>query len=113
MSLATDGFSAMMSFLPMRRKAAEDTRKGCGASTRVVSGSRLRRARARPLTRQPAVRRAEKVLGNELAGGRLLIPQHHQHDKLELVQAERVAGRGQRALDHELAVLRVQDTGVF
>ena len=57
--------------------------------------------------------RAEKVLGDQAAGGRLLIPHHHQHDQLELFQRERVARGGERALDHQLARLWIEDARVL
>src|SRR5207249_11763213 len=55
---------------------------------------------------QPSVGRAEQILSEQLAGGGLLIPQHHQHDELELIERQRGAASGERALEHELARLR-------
>src|SRR5581483_10202303 len=67
------------------------------------------RARARALARLARMRRAEQVLGEQLACRRLLVPQHHQDDKLQLLERERVARRGESALEHHFPVLRAQD----
>src|SRR6185436_16764062 len=107
MSAATDGFSAMMSFLPMRRKAADDKCKPALAST---TGAEWRKSE---LARHPHPRRAEEVLRHEAARGRLLVPHHHQHDELELLQRQGLARRRERALEHELARLRSEDAGVL
>src|SRR5687768_10034260 len=110
MSPATDGFSAMMSFLSMPGERAEmisakpaQLQPG-GAFARVRA-----RARTRKSVRQAAVRGAEQILGEQPAGRRLLVPQHHQHDQLELVERQRAARSGERALGHQLARLRVED----
>src|SRR5262245_52534794 len=106
MSAATDGFSAMMSFLPMPRKAADDKCKQAPASTTGAP-------RQKGLARHARARRAEKILRHEAARGRVLVPHHHQHDELELLERERLAGGGERALDHQLARLRSQDSRVL
>src|SRR6185436_8436197 len=102
MSAATDGFSAMMSFLPMRRKAADDKCKRAPASTTGASW------RTRGLARQPGARRAEEILRHQAARGRLLIPHHHQHDQLELLA--RLRSEDARVLERheEAAALSVE-----
>src|SRR5574341_1819132 len=99
MSPATDGFSAMMSFLPMRRERPQRI-------PAKTSGEK-------PLAGHARARRGEKILGDEPAGRHLLIPQHHEHHKLELLEAERVAGSRERALDHELAGFGVENAGLL
>src|SRR5580765_8988006 len=107
MSAATGGFSAMMSFLPMRRKAADDKCKRAPASTTGASW------KTRGLARQPRAGRAEEILGHQAARGRLLIPHYHQHDQLELLKRQGLARRCERALDHQLARLRSEDARVL
>src|ERR1041385_246678 len=106
MSAATDGFSAMMSFLPMRRKAADDKCKRAPAQPPAGRG-------ASALARDPRARRAEEILRHEAARRRLLIPHHHQHDELQLLQRQRLARCRERALDHQLARLRIEDSWVL
>src|SRR6267142_2732847 len=108
MSAATDGFSAMMSFLPISRKAADDKCKRAPAST---TGASWRKTRG--LARQPRAGCAEEILRHQAARGRLLIPHHHQHDELELLQRQGLARRRERALDHQLAGLRSEDARVL
>src|SRR5882762_2987555 len=115
MSAATDGFSAMTSFLPIRRERPEMiSANGQAVQPRFAElreeNARARtRACARKLVGKPRVRRAEEVFGDEAAGGHLLVPQHYQHDELQLIQRQAVTGGGERALDHELASLRVEN----
>src|SRR5690349_20409697 len=109
MSFATDGFSAMMSFLLMRRKAADDKCNAAGLQLLAALHRSLRASRAPPrgaLVGQPAVLRREKILGHRLAARCLAVPEHHQHDQLELLDRENRARGGKRALDHQLAGLR-------
>src|SRR5262245_22279765 len=111
MSLATDGFSAMMSFLAMRRERPQMISANAPAlQPPGLSRARTRvRAREISLVRQPVLRAAEDFLGDELAGRRLLIPQHHQHDQLQLLDGQRSARCGEGTLQDELAVLRRED----
>src|SRR5688500_8698556 len=102
MSAATDGFSAMMSFLPMR-KGADDKCKPPPGSTGPAHG----------LAGQPRVGCAEKVLGDQPAGRCLLVPQHHEHDQLQLLERQRVARSGERALDDQLARAGAEDAGML
>src|SRR5216117_2855419 len=112
MSAATDGFSAMMSFLPMPRERPQMIIAKDYAVQPPRRAAFAIRARARTrssLVRQAAVRRAEQILGQELARRRLLIPEHHEDDQLHLVERECVTGGGERALEHQLARFRGQD----
>src|SRR5262245_26871237 len=99
MSPATDGFSAMMSFLLMRRERPQRI-------LAKTSGGKL-------LARRARVWSGEQILGQQPAGGCLLVPQHHQRDELQLLEAQRLARGGERALDHEFARLRIEDAGVL
>src|SRR2546421_8800756 len=105
MSAATDGFSAMMSFLAM---GGERPQMISAKPRAVQPPAALTHTRAREVTlvRQPRLRSAEKVLGEKLARRRLLIPQHHEDDELQLIEGERRARCGEGSLEHELARLR-------
>src|SRR6266850_1886377 len=113
MSAATDGFSAMMSFLAMPRERPQMIIAKDGPLQPPPSYARACARTRGYLVRQAAVRRAEQVLGQELAGGRLLVPEDHEHDQLQLVERERVARGGERALEHQLARLRGQNARVL
>src|SRR5437868_10534271 len=101
MSLATDGFSAMMSFLPMPCERPPMISASSGRfNRRSGSGMCYTRVRARGRSAgQARVRHAEEILGKQSTGARLLVPQHHQHDELQLIERKRVAGSGERALE--------------
>src|ERR1700694_208798 len=116
MSAATDGFSAMTSFFPMRRERpqmisanAEAVQPRCAGENPRTRERAHARARVRALVGEPHVRRAEEIFGDEAAGGHLLVPEHHQHYELELIEREAVSGGGERALDHQLARLRIEN----
>src|SRR5437016_12726651 len=122
MSAATDGFSAMTRFCPIRERPEMISANGQAVQpgfARLREENAHARARAcarksvRVLVRKPRARRAEEVFGDEAAGGHLLVPQHHQHDELQLIQRQALAGSGERALDHELASLRVENPGLL
>src|SRR5213075_1243643 len=112
MSAATDGFSAMMSFLamggerPQMISAKQRAVQPPAALTHTRVLATRAHARAGTLVRQPRLRGAEKVLGEKLACRRLLIPQHHEDDELQLIERERRARCGEGSLEHELARLR-------
>ena len=61
------------------------------------------------LARHPRPRRAEQILRHQAARGRLLIPHHHQHDELQLLDRQRRPGSGERALQYDLPRLRRED----
>src|SRR5207245_11231764 len=113
MSAATDGFSAMMSFLPMPRERPQMIIAKDYAvqppPRAVLLRARVRARTRSDLVRQAAMRRAEQILGQELARRRLLIPEHHEDDQLHLVERKRVTRGGERALEHQLARFRGQD----
>src|SRR5690242_19141536 len=116
MSPATDGFSAMTSFLAM---GGAKGRRGYPQSARCYNLRRkFVRSRARPRAwkaasgasgRQARGRGREEILGDQLAGRRLLVPEHHQNDELELLERQLVTVRGERSLDHVLAHLGAED----
>ena len=55
------------------------------------------------------MRGAKQIFGEKMAGRRLLVPEHHQHDELQLIERERRPGSGERALENELARFGRQD----
>src|SRR5678815_4524698 len=113
MSAATDGFSAMMSFLAMRRERPQmlSAKADAVQPLNAAGRSHVRAWRVEfSLVGEAALRPAEELFGYQLAGRCLLIPEHHQHDQLELLDGERSARSGERALDDQFAVLRRQDS---
>src|SRR5260221_13258472 len=115
MSAATDGFSAMMSFLARRRESPQmisakaEALQPPNATLGLRARACAREARAVSLVGQAVLRPAEQLFCDQLAGRRLLIPQHHQHDQLELLDRDGRARSGEGARDPEVAVLSPQD----
>src|SRR5438067_739955 len=60
--------------------------------------------------RQARLGGAEEVLGEQAARCRLLVPEHHQDNQLQLLEGKRVTRGGERALQDQLAVLRAQNS---
>src|SRR5687768_12910134 len=116
MSPATDGFSAMMSFLAMQRErpqmiSANRKRVQPAARESPLACACVRAREA--LVRESGVRGGEQILGEEPARRCLLVPQHHQHDELQLLERQGLARGGERSLENELAGLRREDAGVL
>src|SRR5882672_454093 len=118
MSFATEGFSAMMSFFVTKKQRPLRTgrlRSGPRyAKRRIISviGRRGKKpppaSRASGATFAESVHLATAVVGNQLVEDQgvdvaVTRPQHHQHDHLELVGADGLAGQRHRPLDDELA----------
>src|SRR5437870_2272939 len=112
MSAATDGFSAMMSFLFMRRERPQRilAKPQAVQPPRAPSPARASACETEcpyaALAWQTRVRRTEEVFGDQAAGGRLLVPEHHEYDQLDLVKGQRVSRGGKRTLDHHFSRVR-------
>src|SRR5258706_12860369 len=121
MSLATEGFSAMMSFLSTERKRfRKKRRQNSRPSPRDAQNDKcnwnvkqeMPLAEARPRERGPAlVHLAFLAVGDQFVENQRVYvasarPKHHQNDHLELVQADDLARQSHSALDDELAQQR-------
>src|SRR5882724_184478 len=121
MSFATEGFSAMMSFLATERKRfRKKRRQDSRPSPRDAQNDKCNRnvkqeiaARGGPAREQgPAlVHLAFLAVGDQFVENQRVYvasarPKHHQNDHLELVQADDLAGQRHPALDDEFAQQR-------
>src|SRR5215471_367736 len=127
MSFATEGFSAIMSFLVTENaKTASGPMLHSGryyAKRRIISGIGKRGKELRPLSRSgrdrsesvhlPLLVVRDELVEHQRVDVAAASPEHHQHDHLELVEPDGLARQAHRALDDELAQQRSEDLRAF
>src|SRR5262245_11727609 len=128
MSFATEGFSAMMSFLVTGRERPRKATQALGPALREAQNDMWNRktrqgtaasnqcGRRRPLAESvhlPTLRVRDQLVENQRVDVAAACPQDHQDYDLELVGADRLARQRHRPLDDELAQQRSEYLRAF
>src|SRR5215831_10620314 len=128
MSFATEGFSAMMSFLVTGRERPRKATQALGPALREAqndmwnrkarqgTAARFQRGQRRPLAESvylPTIRVRDQLVENQRVDVAAACPQDHQDYDFELVGADRLARQRHRPLDDELTQERSEYLRAF